>query len=98
MTGAILSLVAFSLAVGWIPIVWKFLRNWQARHNPISLAIAILAAFATWMAIVPYWLVGDSVSPKGVAIGIVVVNAIVLGGFYFAEWRASIRFPEARGD
>ena len=44
----------------WAPILIRFYRNWQHRHNPISLAICSAVALLMWLAIADIWeITGD---------------------------------------
>ena len=42
-------IAAVVVALGWLPVFIKFFRSWQARTNPVSLAICILVALAIYL-------------------------------------------------
>jgi len=36
----VLAVLSFVTAVAWIPLALRFKRNWNARKNPVSMALA----------------------------------------------------------
>src|SRR3990172_12157880 len=47
--GPWLFVVALVIALAWVPVLIRFFRSWQARKNPISLAICILVTLAVYL-------------------------------------------------
>lgn len=41
--------IALLLMVAWLPVMWRFFRQWRHRRNPISMAICLLVAFACYV-------------------------------------------------
>lgn len=92
------ALVAASviLAAAWLPLAARFLRGWQNRKNPVSLAICgalCLFAYANVMfAIVML----DGATLRFLAIASHAFELVVIVNFYVAfKWSAK-RFPDAR--
>jgi hypothetical protein len=94
----LLATVEFIAALLWVPVLIKFWRAWRARRNPISLAIAGLAAFAAWTCALPHWVFSVEVDRTWLGWGVTVLNLAVASNFYVAIHRAKGKFPEARGE
>lgn len=45
----------------WGLILWKFLRNWKIRRNPISLSICAAILLLMWSAVAGIWVLKKEV-------------------------------------
>jgi hypothetical protein len=85
-------LTALVVALGWLPILIRFLRAWRERSNPISFAICVLILMALY---VPPYIASMLPSSWPVA-AIVTIDFIACATFYAALYRAARRFPSTR--
>jgi len=86
-------IVALVVALAWLPVLLRFFRSWQARGNPISLAICVLVLMALY---VPPYLA--STLPRSWPVATVVaIDVITCMTFYVTIYYASRKFPDTRG-
>ncbi len=70
------------LALGWLPILFQFYKNWRNRNNPISLAICFAIAFTVYLCLVPF--LGDGSDPIVTALSIQGANAATCAFFHIS--------------
>lgn len=98
MTGAWALLLAGGVLVEalWIPLLLRFIRNWRERGNPVSLAIAVLIAFAMFTATSAFWVFYE-VDAAVMLAGNLALCGLVAAGMHVALHRAK-RFPSTRAN
>ena len=92
-------LVLAGIAVcAWAPILIRFYRNWQHRHNPISLAICSAVALLMWLAIADIWEITGDV--KGEIVSFVSTGVSLVVALYanYTFHIAAKKFDEKRED
>lgn len=70
------------LALGWLPILFQFFRNWRQRNNPISLAICFAIAFTVYLCLVPF--LGNVSDPVVTGLAIQGANAVTCAFFHIS--------------
>lgn len=70
------------LALGWLPILFKFFRNWRERNNPISLAICFAIAFTVYLCLIPF--LGNVSDPVVTGLAIQGANAATCAFFHIS--------------
>ena len=79
------------------PIVKRFVTAWRDRRNAVSLAIAgaVLACAAASLA--PFLAAKTRITAQQLAVGLTVVNVLVLALFALAKRHERLRFKDQRG-
>ena len=86
------------IAVGaWSPILIRFYRNWQHRHNPVSLAICLVVSLVMWFAIADIWEISGDVSPEVISFASTSVSIIVAIYANIAFYLAAKKFDQRKG-
>ena len=96
MSGGILISVSAVLTLVWVPILLRFVRAWQARHNPISLAICgiiLLSIYSNILTIAVYLYESE---PAWAAYATHSFNALICLNFYLAFLWSNKKFPDSR--
>jgi len=94
----VLTIVSLVGAVFWLPLSWRFFKNWQKRENPISLAIAGLTVFQSWGLCMAGWSVarGSDVNPKWAHAGFMFGSLLMCILFFVSFKWAERSFKEDR--
>jgi hypothetical protein len=87
--------IAVAQCVAWLPILWRFVRNWSDRHNPVSLAICSLVLLAAYVGAAPFWLTSH-VDISWVAGAVSLLNLLVCLNFYAAFGWSRRKFKDDR--
>ena len=92
-------LVLAGIAVcAWSPILFRFYKNWQSRHNPISLAICSAVSLLMWLAIAGIWEVTGDVRAEVVSFVSTGVSILVAAYANYTFHIAAKKFDEKRED
>lgn len=91
-----LVIMAFVLALAWLPLVWKFQTGWRNRRNPVSLAIcATLLALAYKNVVFAFALKGEA-SWRFFGRATLIFDAVAIVNFYVSFYWANKKFPTQR--
>lgn len=88
---------AFGGNVLWAGILIHFLREFFARRNPISGAIAVLVGFVMMLGFSPFWMLHNPVDLRLMLHVNEIIVLVIVGNFYFCLWRAR-KFKRTRSD
>lgn len=84
------------VAVGWFPIALRFLRGWQRRRNPVSLAICATVSFVVYANIMAATMVIGPDNRQAAIFLTLIFDIIVLMNFYASFRWARKRFAKTR--
>lgn len=79
------------VSIAWAPIMGEFFASWQARRNPVSLAIVCLIVFTAFICPGLCWGFMGANQQAMVALGCV-LSAAVCANFYIAFHHSNRRF------
>jgi RsiW-degrading membrane proteinase PrsW (M82 family) len=90
-------LVLAGIAVcAWAPILFRFYRNWQHRHNPISLAICSAVTLLMWLAVAQIWEITGDVKGEVVSFVSTGLSIVVAAYANYTFYVAAKKFGENR--
>lgn len=89
-------IIPIILALAWVPLLIRFLRGWQNRKNPVSLAIcATISALIYGNITIALTAMGQG-AWETVRMLSIAVHVFVVMNFYLSFYWSSQRFPDAR--
>ena len=96
MVSFLLDGVRVAIALLWLPILFKFIRAWHERRNPISLAICGLILFVMYRNVIRTLADVYNYSPLLENTMVTGTHLLVCLNFYLAFYFTRRRFPDAR--
>lgn len=85
------------LVAAWVPHIYSFYKSWQARKNPISLAICLTVTFVAFTNLYLFLAIYDTKTPEAVqAVAYGFASAAVVIYFYVARRCAARTFNDDR--
>ena len=96
MSPVIYYLVAGAGVLLWMPILINFFRQWRARGNPVSLALAIAILLIMWWVVSGVWLITGAADTALVVYSSAGASILAALGAHYAFHRSKGNFPDQR--
>lgn len=92
----VIVLWALALAVGWLPLAWKFHRAWTKRKNPVSLAICLVMVLFAYQNAMFILAVQGETTWRFYSIATRSFEVIAIANFFIAFRWSDAKFADAR--
>lgn len=84
------------LGAAWLPIIYRFFKQWRERKNPVSLSICLallLLAYGDLLAFAVYGGLSTTAALRGAWAGLQLLGCVL---FYLSFWWADAKYRGER--